>query len=343
MNMLNDPATGADPAAALTDSFTACLALVSAAELGLLDRMARESVDCGEIGAQGGLLGWMLIESGIAANDGAGLRLAPRLARLTAPERRALVERARFTLMAAQDLIAGRQAFFSDPQAFFARAQTFAFFCYGRARQTRPGNLQDTEPWVDYVSAVNAAEAPLLAPLLDLAAVRGVLEIGGNTGGFALAMLAENPALQAVVMDLPAVCALGQRRVAGAPGADRLTFVPGDAMHDPWPEVAGAAPDMIVFKSVLHDWDAASAENMIARASARLAPGGRVAVVERGRIEDTPAAGDFALAANLVFAGFYRPPAFYEALMARSGLTGITRQSRQLELPFHVVTGCKPG
>ena len=340
MNMLNDPATGSDPAAALTDSFTASLALVSAAELGLVERMARGSVGLGDL-ARAELLGWMLVQSGIARRDGAGVSLAPWLARLGAPERAALIERARFTLMAAQDLIAGRRAFFSDPDGFFAQARTFGFFCYGRARETRLANLQDTEGWVNYVSAVNAHEAPVLAPMLDPGAARALLEIGGNAGGFALAMLAVNPALQAVVMDLPAVCAIGQRRVAGVPGAERLRFVPGDATQDPWPDVAGAAPDLIVFKSVLHDWDAASTDAMIARAHARLAPGGRVAVVERGRIEDAPATGDLALAANLVFAGYYRPPDFYEALLERCGFTRITRQSRDLDLAFHVVTGRK--
>lgn len=340
MNVLNDPATDPDPAASLFDSFTACLALVSAAELGLIEPMARASAELSRV-ERAELLGWMLVQSGLALRDDTAFRLAPWLARLTLSERDALVARARFTLMAAQDLIGGRQAFFTDPDHFFARAQTFGFFCYGRARETRLGNLQDTEPWVDYVSALNAAEAPVLAPLLDLAGVRGVLEIGGNVGGFALAMLAETPALQAVVMDLPAVCEIGRRRVMGVPGAERLTFVPGDATSDPWPEVAGAAPDLILFKSVLHDWDAASAESMIGRACDRLAPGGRVAVVERGRIEDATAAGDLSLAANLVFAGFYRPPEFYEALFARSGLTEVTRQSCTLDLPFHVVTGRK--
>ena len=153
----------------------------------------------------------------------------------------------------------------------------------------------------------------------------------------ALAILAARPELTAAVLDLPAVCALGVERCAGRPGAERLRFLAGDARRDAWP----APADAVLFKSVLHDWPPEEAEAMLARARAAAAPGAPVIVTERGPIE-TAAPAPFHLAAELVFAPFFRPPEAYVAMMTRVGLVAQAPRRAHPALPFFVVTGRAP-
>lgn len=336
----DDAATADGFESRLLDDLTALLALVTARDCGLLEQLARGAVAKDKLrlpAAQSGLLLAMLERAGVTEASGDALGFAPAFAALWADRAGALMARAEFTLLAAQDMIAGRAAFFGAPREFFAKARTFGFFAYGRAMDTKLGNLQDTRPWVEYVAALNAREAPVLAPHLPLGGIGSVLEIGGNVGGFALAALALHPALRAAVLDLPAVCEIGQRQVAGRPEAGRLEFIAGDVRAD-WPVVGGAAPGAILFKSVLHDWAEEAAVEMIAKAAAHVAPGGRVIIVERGRIEDAPRIGGLSLATDLVFASFYRPPEWYEARLAEAGLVSGARMQVDLDLPFHVIS-----
>ena len=50
----------------------------------------------------------------------------------------------------------------------------------------------------------------------------------------------------------------------------------------------------------------------------------------------------YAAAANLVFARFYRPPSAYADLLAELGFGGISVQTVEIEMPFHVIAGQKP-
>ncbi|TVQ58421.1 MAG: hypothetical protein EA355_02000 [Rhodobacteraceae bacterium] len=103
-----------------------------------------------------------------------------------------------------------------------------------------------------------------------------------------LEVLARAPGAEAVVVDLPAVCALGRAHVVGHPLARRLRIVAADARHDPLPGPA----DMVLFKAVRHDWPEAGASGLIDRAVALLAPGGSVALCERGPLRpDDPRPG----------------------------------------------------
>lgn len=328
---------------ALLDSLTGCIAVLTAAECGLLKQLAASEVDLAGLQmphAGGHVLLELLAQNGIVemAQD-TPIRLTPSFAMLWAEEGEALLSRAAFSLMAARDMIDNRQAYFGSRPAFMAQAQTYGFFCYNRARDTKVGNLQDCAPWVDYVSALNGAEANALVAMVPMEDRTRLLEIGGNTGGFALALLAKHPQAQAVVFDLPAVCEIGRKRRSSAADANRLRFVAGDARTDVLPEVAGQAPDLILFKSVLHDWDEVSARDLLARAVDRLAPSGKLVVLERGKFTHRDTHAQFSSATNLVFAAFYRDPAWYADTFRELGLAVVTSGPTRLDMAFFATCG----
>jgi hypothetical protein len=328
--------------ARLLDDLMAVAALGLAFRHGVMERLEAGACDSGELGLPrdgAEILLAMLRGAGVAEPVEHGRwRLTAAMARLLARSGPAFASRVRFIGLAAADLLNAGTALLTDRPGFMSMANTFRFFRYDRALSTRASSLEDTAPWVEYVTALSEREAPVLAPLVPLADCNRLLEIGGNTGAFALALLERHPRLAASIIDLPAVCHLGRVNVAGRPGADRLRFVPGDARKVSWPEA-----DAVLFKSVLHDWQPAEAKAMLAHAAAHVAPGGRVIVCERGPISDEPALRGAAAAANMVFAPFYRDPAFYSRALQDLGLRLLPQASVRLDMAFHVVAAeCTP-
>ncbi|NNU80361.1 methyltransferase type 12 [Halovulum dunhuangense] len=316
------------------------VALNAGLATGLLDRLCRDGL--ARDGAHAELLLHLLERGGAIVPRQDRWVAGEDLARLHAIRWEGFAARLRFTAMAAADLLTGGAACFGDLPAFMAQSRTFGFFNYARALGTGAANLQDTEPWCAYVTALSELEAPVLAPLLPLEGVARLLEIGGNTGAFALGVLARWPGLHVTVLDLPAVAGLGRRHVAARGQGGRIDFVAGDMRADPLPHVAGQPPRAILFKSVLHDWPEDQARGMIARAAAHLPPGGRLIVCERGAFADEADAGGLAGAANLVFARFYRRPGFYEDAFRAAGLTLLPGRDAMLDMLFHVIAGQKP-
>jgi SAM-dependent methyltransferase len=328
----------------LIDDLPSLVALRISFSRGLFDRMPvhDNEVEASDPGGRGDKILIALLENaGVVARDGGCWKLTADFSALLELRGEALRRRCDFVALAACDLLMGGEALLFDLPAFMAQSATFGFFRYERARSTGAANLEDTKPWAAYVTALSEREGPELAPILPLAGARRLLEVGGNTGAFALEVLDEYPTLDVTILDLPAVCRIGEDYVTGRPSAERLRFHAGDAKTDPLPEVAGGPPDAILFKSVLHDWRESEARALLAKAARHLAPGGVLIVCERGPVEYEASVSGLSAAANLVFAPFYREAAAYEAMLGELGLTALPTRTRRLEMTFYSVAARK--
>lgn len=105
---------------------------------------------------------------------------------------------------------------------------------------------------------------------------RHMLDIGGGTGRFAIAVTQRVPGLTATVFDLPGVIAQTRDRVAAEPQAGRLSVAAGDAIAGPIP--AGA--DLATLVRVLHDHDDPQALAILRNIRAALPPGGTLLIAE---------------------------------------------------------------
>jgi hypothetical protein len=74
-----------------------------------------------------------------------------------------------------------------------------------------------------------------LARTLELGEARSLLDVGGGSGAFSIALCQQHPALRATVLDFPNVIAVAERFVREAGVADRIACVPGDAVNATWP------------------------------------------------------------------------------------------------------------
>lgn len=248
----------------------------------------------------------------LVGNDPKATTLRAFLVAEMAADREGVLARLSFLRSAFRDVALHGDLIFADPEAFMAQSETFSLFNYDLARDTSEDAIEATRPWVAYVSNLTRTEAPFLVRLIPLPVQAQVLEPGGNSGVFARALIEAYHPKRHVVIDLPAVCALGHQR-GTVPG---LSFLAADMRKGDWRGLAGFAPDVILFKSVLHDWPAAEAEHLLAEAIRALAPDGQIVIAERTAFRGMTGgtAMDYA---NLVFAAFYRDPEVYQTMLQR--------------------------
>jgi len=119
--------------------------------------------------------------------------------------------------------------------------------------------------------AVNVA--PVLADRLHLADSRILLDVGGGTGIYSIALLQKYPRLRAIIVDRPEVLRVATEFAVKYGVADRMECTAADIFADPLP-----AADAILLSNVLHDWDVAECQNLIQRCTCQLPLGGQLIV-----------------------------------------------------------------
>ena len=287
-------------------------------------------------------LGWSLVAdtlvaAGILARNGNRMELTPPF-RAALAYRDLMEAKTWFFRLAAADFASGFTEFLVDLPAFMAKSAVFELFRYDRCLEETAANLAAARRWVDYTTVLTRYEAEVCLDRVDIASRLRMLDIGGNSGEFALRACRRHGQLAATVFDLPVVCALGRQHLAPEPEAARVRFVAGDMRGDPLP----SGHDLLTFKSVLHDWPEPDMRRILERAARRLEPGGTLLIFERGPLELRGLPMPASMFLNLVFAPFYRPPAIYADILARLGFEAIATERIELDTPFHLLTARKP-
>lgn len=116
--------------------------------------------------------------------------------------------------------------------------------------------------------------APHLAEQVDLSQAKCVLDVGGGTGIYSIAMLRRYPHLRAIVLDRPEVLRVAQEMAEQLGVVDRLELLSGDMFADPLPRDC----DVVLLSNILHDWDVPQCRELINRCAAVLTNGGRLLI-----------------------------------------------------------------
>jgi SAM-dependent methyltransferase len=169
----------------------------------------------------------------------------------------------------------------------------------------------------------------------DFSGYRDLLDVGGGSGGIALALAAALPQLRVTIVDLDRVVPITRRFVAEAGLTDRVKAVAGDVTRAP---VAGSF-DAAVVRSliqVLGENDAGAAIANIAKA---VRPEGSIYIVGMGILDDSRVTPPEAAAFNLVFLNVYENGKAYtesehRAWLGAAGFEGIERGSLPSGLQF---------
>jgi len=128
-----------------------------------------------------------------------------------------------------------------------------------------------------FIGAMNdraKRQAPALAAMIDLTGVRRLLDVGGGSGAFSIAMARANPDLHAVILDLPDVTPITREYIAREGLSGRVTTADGDYDRDEF----GTGFDMALLSAVIHSNSIEQNRALMARCARALVPGGRIVV-----------------------------------------------------------------
>jgi ubiquinone/menaquinone biosynthesis C-methylase UbiE len=112
---------------------------------------------------------------------------------------------------------------------------------------------QQQEIFSQGVESFSASTAAALAKTYDFGRHQRVLDVGGGTGSFLLAILQHHKNLTGTLFELPGACAVARRRLAMTPEASRIKVVEGSFLKDPLP----GDHDVLVVANTVHVLSAA--------------------------------------------------------------------------------------
>jgi predicted O-methyltransferase YrrM len=116
--------------------------------------------------------------------------------------------------------------------------------------------------------------APALAEAVEASGCRTLLDLGGGTGIYSIALVQKNRKLRAVIFDRTDVLKVAAELVAEYGVGDRVELAAGDMFVDPLPTEV----DLVLLSNVLHDWDFPECKILIERSAAALRDGGRLLI-----------------------------------------------------------------
>lgn len=319
-------------------------ALQSALELGLIDVFLRsEAVDQRSIAtrlrleprALELLLGMLQANGVIEQHDGAAV-LSGRF--LAALEYRDLLQaKLEFAALVTADFLEMCTPLLAEPERFFEQARIFDLFSYGRCFEATPENIAMTRRWMHFTSALTRYEAQACIEHHDFSGSRCLLDVGGNSGEFALRICRAHVDLHATVLDLPVVCLIGRAHVGVEAEAARIDFIETTKADTDFP----SGFDTVCFKSMLHDWPDREMRGFLERAYHALEAGGRLLIFERGLLEVGASQIPYSLIPIMLFFRSYRCAEDYVMHLEQIGFREVVLKTIELEMPFMLITAVK--
>jgi hypothetical protein len=137
-------------------------------------------------------------------------------------------------------------------------------------------NEQEQRLYSEGVEAVTAGTANALPEKYDFGRHQSVLDLGGGTGSFLLAILRRFDKLRCTLYDLPAVTATTRLRFAQTPYRSRVQIVKGDFFKDPIPK----GHDAILVANIIHCFPADRALELLKRVRSAASVAARLLLVD---------------------------------------------------------------
>ena len=190
-----------------------------------------------------------------------------------------------------------------------------------------------------YMHSHSAASAIAVAQSGLFASARRLLDVGGCSGVFSIALAERHPGLACTIMDLPAVCAITPDYVRERGLADRIDTHAADMFRDPWPP----GYDAVFFSNIFHDWRPVTCVALARHAFAALPSGGTINLHEM-LLNDDGAGPRTAAAFSVLMALGTQGQQFtfgqLESLLTDAGFTDI--ECRSTSPLYSLVRGHKP-
>lgn len=146
--------------------------------------------------------------------------------------------------------------------------------------------------WKSFIGAMHVAARKVsseIAADLDLGGFKRLLDVGGGSGSYTIALLRKNPQMRAVLYDLEKVVPMAEERLAEEGLLDRVELVAGDFYKDELPKGC----DLALLSAIIHQNGVDENIELYEKVLKALEPGGmlliRDHVMEESRTK--PASG----------------------------------------------------
>jgi hypothetical protein len=150
---------------------------------------------------------------------------------------------------------------------------------------------------------------------VDTSNVKLAVDIGGASGTLVHGLMAANPYLHGIVVDLPEVIGSAETAARELGLSNRSTALPANFF-----EVVPAA-DLYLLKHILHDWDDDEAVTILKRCRESIRSGGKIVVVEilLGEVGEPPMGPLMDLNMMVMVTGRERTLDEYHRLIEKAG------------------------
>jgi hypothetical protein len=149
-----------------------------------------------------------------------------------------------------------------------------------RTGQTPSQQFQFTEEdqrlFSEGVEAFSAGQAQALAANYDFSRHRSVLDLGGGTGSFLIAVLSQHSGLDGTLFELPGAAAVARQRLVGSPLAGRIRVEEGDFFKTSIP----GGHDAIIVANVIHVFSPERNLELLRRIREFVSDGSRLLLVD---------------------------------------------------------------
>jgi SAM-dependent methyltransferase len=133
------------------------------------------------------------------------------------------------------------------------------------------GNRQ---AFIGAMHVVASKAAPEVVAAINPGQARRLLDVGGGSGTYTLAMLSAVPEMRATLFDLPPVIEMARERVQAADMLDRVELVNGDFYKDELP----SGHDLVLLSAIIHQSSFAQNQVLYGKIYRALDPGGRIVI-----------------------------------------------------------------
>jgi len=140
----------------------------------------------------------------------------------------------------------------------------------------REGEAEAPHAFAAAMADVGRASVAALLDVVDLSAVRRLLDLAGGPGVYAIAIAEAHPGVEAVVFDRPETVEVARRNIEASGVESRVRTLAGDAFTDD----LGGPYDFVLVSNFLHMFAVDDIRRLLARCAALLAPGGRLCIKE---------------------------------------------------------------
>ena len=126
------------------------------------------------------------------------------------------------------------------------------------------------------IEAIVAGPAAALAQSAGFSDRRRLLDVGGGTGSWSIAVAQAHPHMAATVLELPAVAGFARDRVTAAGLSSRVVVITGDATQAPLPQ----GHDVCLLANLTHYFSPGENQHLLARVRAAVDPGARLLIAD---------------------------------------------------------------